>query len=137
MRGLPNYDREKGSFRAWVKKVIRTTALMYFRKRDSQRKHMNVLADEIPNSGMIENVEIDSLIENEWETYITNLAMDRVKKSFQGKAIEAFELGLSGSNAAEIASTTGLSVASVYTLRKRVKRSLLLEVRSLVKELEF
>lgn len=98
---------------------------------------MNVLADEIPNSGMIENVEIDSLIENEWETYITNLAMDRVKKSFQGKAIEAFELGLSGSNAAEIASTTGLSVASVYTLRKRVKRSLLLEVRSLVKELEF
>ena len=61
---------------------------------------------------------------------------EMVKEVFQGQAIEVFELGLDGRSAAEIAESTGLSVASVYTLRKRVKKRLYLEIRALVAELE-
>lgn len=47
-----------------------------------------------------------------------------------------FELSLDGHSAATIAEQTGLSVASVYTLRKRVKKRLYLEIRAVAAELE-
>jgi RNA polymerase sigma-70 factor (ECF subfamily) len=136
MRDLPKYDRERSRFRTWLKRVIRSTALMHFRKRDSRKHKMDRLAGNMSDDETKQAPEIDQFIENEWETYVTNLAMDRVKNAYRGQAVEVFELGLEGYSSAEIAEQTGLSISSVYTLRKRVKRSLILEVRSVIKELE-
>lgn len=80
--------------------------------------------------------EIDALIEEEWTTYIANLAMERVRATFQGQAVKVFELGLDGLSAEQIAEQTDLTVQSVYTLRKRVKKRLYLEIRALTADLE-
>ena len=80
--------------------------------------------------------DLDRFIENEWATYVSNLAMDRVRAVFRGQAIRVFELTLDGLSAAEIAESTGLSVSSVYTLTKRVKKRLYLEIRAITAELE-
>ena len=66
----------------------------------------------------------------------TYQAMTRVRSVFRGQAVRVFELSLDGLPAAVIAERTGLSVSSVYTLRKRVKKRLYLEIRALVAELE-
>jgi DNA-binding CsgD family transcriptional regulator len=80
--------------------------------------------------------DIDQRIEQEWAAYVANLAMMRVREVFQGQAVEVFELGLDGLSVTDIAEKTGLAVASVYTLRKRVKKRLYLEIRAIVAELE-
>ncbi len=136
MRDLPTYDRERSRFRTWLKQVIRSTALMHFRKRDSQRDKVQKFAKNMSGDKTEQAPEIDQFIEDEWETYVTNIAMDRVKQAYKGRAVEVFELGLQGIPTSAIAEQTGLSVSSVYTLRKRVKRSLLLEVRAVIQELE-
>lgn len=135
-RDLPRYDRSRARFRTWLSGVIRNIALVHFRTQRSQRSHHQALENEQALCVPGREPEITQLIEKEWSTYIANLAMERVREVFQGQAIEVFELGLDGLSAAEIAERCKLSVASVYTLRKRVKKRLYLEIRAVANELE-
>lgn len=135
-RDLGNYDRSKARFRTWLSAVIRNAALVYFRKEKSQQKRIRVFGEERRVESMDQPSEIDQRIEAEWEEYVAELAMERVRGVFKGQAMTVFELGMEGLSAAEVADQTGLSVASVYTLRKRVKKRLYLEIRALVAELE-
>lgn len=135
-RDLPRYDRTRARFRTWLSTVIRNAAFVHFRKQKSQRSRLQVLEVNQSVSNPTPEPEISRLIEMEWSTYIANLAMERVRTVFQGEAVRVFELGLDGHSAATIAQQTGLSVASVYTLRKRVKKRLYLEIRAVAAELE-
>ncbi|WPJ97069.1 sigma-70 family RNA polymerase sigma factor [Coraliomargarita algicola] len=134
-RSLKSYDRAKSSFRHWLSTVIRNTAVSYFRKQQSRPTSDCTLEDDSLKE-LEQPAEVGQWIEREWTTYLANQAMARVRKVFKGQAIQAFEMGLDGFTAAEISEATGLTVSSVYTLRKRVKQRLLLEVRSLTEELE-
>lgn len=135
-RDLADYDRSKARFRTWLSAVIRNAALVYFRKKKSHLNRIRVFGEECKIEMMDQPSDIDRRIEAEWEEYVAELAMERVRSVFQGQAMAVFELGMEGLSAAEVAEQTGLSVASVYTLRKRVKKRLYLEIRALVAELE-
>ena len=136
-RDLPKYDPSKAKFRTWFGTIIRHAAFAHHRK---QRRN----AVQIEKLGQVYSMEeasgtpsdLDQFIEDEWATYVSNLAMDRVRSVFRGQAIRVFELTLDGLSAAEIAQETGLSVSSVYTLSKRVKKRLYLEIRAITSELE-
>ena len=67
---------------------------------------------------------------------LSELAMERVSKTYEGKAVAAFELGLEGVSVKETAQRLDINEHSVYTLRNRVKQSLLFEIRTITKELE-
>ncbi|VGO11744.1 hypothetical protein PDESU_00290 [Pontiella desulfatans] len=135
-KDLPGYDRARARFRTWLSTVIRNAAFAHFRKQKNRQARISVFGEEQSLEAMAQPSEIDQRIEQEWAAYVANLAMERVKGVFQGQAIEVFELGLDGLPTADIAEKTGLSTASVYTLRKRVKKRLYLEIRALVAELE-
>lgn len=135
-RDLGSYDRSQARFRTWLSTVIKNAALGHFRRQKSQTTRLQIFGQEQSIEHADQSPEIMEIIEKEWTTYIASLAMDSVKKIFQGQAIQVFELGLEGLSAAKISEETGLSVASVYTLRKRVKKRLYLEIRSLTAELE-
>lgn len=135
-KDLSSYDRSRARFRTWLSTIIRNAALVHFRKQNTRSKYIRVFGEEQSLDSMAQPSDIDLRIEQEWAAYVANLAMGRVKEVFKGQAIEVFELGLDGLSAAEVAEKTGLSVASVYTLRKRVKKRLYLEIRALVAELE-
>lgn len=135
-RKLENYDSTRAKFRTWLSGIIRNTAFVYFRKQKSMKEHIQIFGVEHSIDALNKPSEIDQRIESEWSTYVTNLAMKRVRNVFQGKAIEVFELSLEGLSAAEIGEKTGLEVSSVYTLRKRVKKQLYLEIREIVADLE-
>lgn len=136
IRDLPSYNRSKSLFRTWLSTVIRHAAIDYFRKQASYRKRINGLRLETNAKSLGQPAEIEAKIEREWGTYIASQAMERVRGVFQGQAIEVFELGLDGLSAAEISVKTGLTVASIYTLRKRVKKRLYLEVLEITENLE-
>jgi len=135
-RDLPGYDPSRSRFRSWLSQVIRNAAFSYFRKQKNQKKRIQIFGVEQRIDAEGQPSEIDQRIELEWTTYIAQLAMERVRNVFQGKAVEVFELGLDGLSAAEVAEQTDLKVSSVYTFRKRVKKQLFLEIRAIVSDLE-
>jgi RNA polymerase sigma-70 factor (ECF subfamily) len=135
-KDLSRYDQSRARFRTWLSAVIRNAALVHFRKQKSRQERIHIFGKEQRIEYMDQPSEIDMRIEQEWSAYVANIAMSRVREVFKGQAIEVFELGLDGFSAAEIADKTTLSVASVYTLKKRVKKRLYLEIRALVAELE-
>jgi RNA polymerase sigma factor (sigma-70 family) len=135
-RDLPRYDRTRASFRTWLSAIIRHAALAHLPR---QRRALQVFGGPHASADFLSGAtppQIDRLIEAEWATYIASLAMERIREKFQGSAIEVFEMSLDEVPVEEIALRTGLTTASVYTLRKRVKKRLYLEIRSLIEELE-
>lgn len=135
-QSLSRYDRQKAKFRSWLSAIVRNKANSYFRKHYSRQQSLNRLTTERLPHEEISVPEIENIIEKEWAAFIASQAMNRVREAFQGQAIEVFELSLDGYSASEIAQKTQLTVATVYTLKKRVKKRLYLEIRQLASELE-
>ncbi|MGJ8725771.1 MAG: RNA polymerase sigma factor [Roseibacillus sp.] len=135
-RDLPRYDRDRARFRTWLSTIVRNKANSYFRKRYSLKRCLDRVSNEQGEQDELKAPDIDKVIEREWAAYVGSLAMERVRASFEGQAIAVFELGLDGHSAAQIAEKTKLTVATVYTLKKRVKKRLYLEIRNLTSELE-
>lgn len=137
-RDLPGYDSSKGRFRGWLSAVIRHAALSHLTKMRYRTKRMADYIEDREVDWLNDRNESETslMIENEWAAYVGKLAMDRVSTAFRGNAMEAYELFLDGHSAAEISARTKLTVSSVYTLRKRVKRRLYLEIRAITAELE-
>lgn len=136
-RDLPGYDRQKAGFRTWLSAVIRHAALAHLQRQRKARQRVTLAGSNPEACGTgFNEPEIDRRIENEWATYLANLAMERVREKFQGSAMEVFGRSLDGSSVEKIAAETGLTTASVYTLRKRVKKRLYLEIRALIADLE-
>lgn len=135
-QSLANYDREKARFRTWLGSVIRNTAMTHLKKEQGYQKRLGKLEDPCYLQQLKEPLDVDVMIEEEWATYISNQAMGKVRQVFRGQAIEVFEYSLDGLSADSIAARTGLTVATVYTLRKRVKKRLYLEILHLTQDLE-
>lgn len=135
-QSLPKYDRSKARFRTWLSTIVRNTAINHFEKDSRNPSRPNALEDTEVAMHFERPAELEALIESEWATFIASTAMERVRLAFRGRAVEVFELGLQGLSADEISERTGLSVSTIYTLRKRVKQRLYTEIRSLKSELE-
>jgi len=136
VRDLGQYDRDRARFRSWLGSVIRNAAMNYFRRQQARAVRLCTVSPDIDLLNTGHPAEINIQIEREWAVYISNLAMERTRNAFKGQAVEVFEMGMDGMLAADIAQQTGLSVSSVYTLRKRVKARLYREIRAVAAELE-
>lgn len=135
-RDIGRYDRNRAKFRSWLGTIVRNKANSYFRKHYRRKKCLDEVTNNSVEQEQFNSPAIEEVIEKEWAAYVGSLAMKRVRKSFQGQAVEVFELGLDGYSTSQIAEKTNLTVATVYTLKKRVKKRLYLEIRSLSSSLE-
>lgn len=135
-KDLATYDAGRARFRTWFSRLISNAAFTYFRRCQLERRHFEDVDLSQKESLVAEAAKVESKIQEEWTLFITHEAMDRVRKCFKGQAMEVFEMGLDGCSATEIAEKTQMSMHSVYTLRKRVKKRLYLEIRALTADLE-
>lgn len=135
-QSLPSYDRDKARFRTWLSSVIRNTAISHLKKEQGYQKRVGKLDDPSYLQQLGNPEEVDAMIEREWASYIADQAMAKVKQAFKGQAIDVFELSLDGLSTEAIAEKTGLAISTVYTLRKRVKKRLYLEILELTQDLE-
>lgn len=135
-KNVKNYQRTDKNFRSWLAVVVRNVAYDYFRSEDRRRK---VFIDEVEvDLVKVSNftTSIEDTIESEWESYMVNFAMDRLRTLFSKNAIRVFEMSLEGHSAQEISETLNIGVDSVYTLKNRVKARLVKEVRAVMMEVE-
>lgn len=138
-KGLPSYDSTRGPFRPWMSTVIRNAVNNYQREAITRKSRMQGFSETIPSGPLPELASEDdfaALVEKEWKHYITNLAMERLRKVFSGKAIEAFDRFLQGETVERIAEEMKIGVDTVYTLRNRVKKRLVVEIHALKQDLE-
>ena len=75
-------------------------------------------------------------MKKEWEIYITNMALERIKEQFNGNAIEVFKMSLAGIPVDEIAEKLDIKENTTYRLKNRVKSKLIDEIEKLRFELE-
>ena len=106
-----DYNPGKSKFRSWLNTVIRNNVLNYIKSRKSYSQ-------------------------KEWENYIANLALERIKHHFSGKAIEVFEMSLGGASVQEIAAKLDIKENTAYRLKNRVKSKIVEEIEQLRYDLE-
>lgn len=138
-KSLPSYDPAQGPFRPWMSTIIRRAVNTFWAKTLTHQKKTQIYLEDSalqPSAVVDSEMEFDALVEKEWRIYLTNLALERLRKVFSGKAIEAFTRFLDGEKVEQIAKELQLGVESVYTLRNRVKQRLVVEIQSLRQELE-
>ena len=129
-----NYAPDKAKFRTWLSTVIKNKVLNYL---ESSKSHANKIdkASQQPVNSNTPN-DIESIMQKEWQNYITNMAMERIKGSFPGQAIRVFELTLEGKSVDAIATELDIKENTVYRSKNRVKAKLINEIANLRLELE-
>ncbi|MCM8532175.1 MAG: RNA polymerase sigma factor [Lentisphaeraceae bacterium] len=129
---LPDYkyDPQIARFRTWLSRVIHNTVLN-FRRQERRQPVLVELGDIHPI-----NSDTEKMMEKEWETYLSNLAMERIENNFSGKAISVFNLSIEGKSASEIAQELEIEENSVYRLKNRVKNQLIQEIKVLKADLD-
>ncbi|MCM8535782.1 MAG: sigma-70 family RNA polymerase sigma factor [Lentisphaeraceae bacterium] len=132
-KNLPKYKKGNARFRTWLSTVIRNTAINDLRKCSTESLKRDRFSEDLETVSV---PRVEMIIDEEWDKYIINLAMEKVEKRFDGQAMEAFKLSLKGKNVRQIAQTLNLKENTIYTLRSRVKRRLKQEVYGLSKRCE-
>lgn len=132
---LKSYDESKSKFRTWLSRVIRNTVINYIR---DNAKAKNMLAPETENllDPESEN-ELNCHIQSEWEAYVTNLALERIKPLFSDNALKIFNMVLDNISVNEIAKELDLSPDSVYKMKTRTVKRLKEEIKIIRDDTEF
>ena len=128
-RKLYTYQSEKGKFRPWLSTVIRNAVSKYFNQ--NKLKEVSFM-EEIAQKGN----DIDDMIQQEWETHLTESAMKKVKLTFSETFIKVFLMSVEGIPSDEIAKTLDIAHSSVKVIKSRVKKSFVFEMKKLLKATE-
>ncbi|MEP2776700.1 MAG: sigma-70 family RNA polymerase sigma factor [Luteolibacter sp.] len=138
-KGLKFYqrDEDRAKFRTWFARLIRNTALNIIRTR-SRRPDGPSLDDAESGQVLIlsDSPEITEKVEQEWQRYVVELAMERVKKMFSGNAVAVFEKSMDGQSVESISEELNIKTNTVYILKHRVKTLLMKEIKALRADLE-
>ncbi|MCH2209401.1 MAG: sigma-70 family RNA polymerase sigma factor [Lentisphaerales bacterium] len=132
---LESYNQQKAGFRTWLSAVIRNTVLKFYESSGRRlvrenKSFINFLEGDSES-------ELETLIEEEWKSYLTKVALENIRKIFSGKAVQAFEMTLEEIPVEQICEELELKKESLYVLRNRVKSRFVEELRFLASELQF
>ena len=140
-KGLKKYDidDERARFRTWLSKVIRNSVIDYMRSENARKSREEKAGDEDNyfRSLSDKNSDIEQVIHQEWTDYMLKQAMEHLKKSFSGNAIEVFMMSSQGKSVTEISQELGITVSTIYVLRSRVKAKFMAELKQLRELFEF
>jgi len=126
--------QREGKFRSWLSLVILKKAKIYLER---QKRRISTKRIEDQNTLQIqEQDEVESYVNLEWKSFLTNKALESAKKHFRGKTYEVFLLDLEGKTPEEICELLSLSIHAVYTYRARFKKQLVKEIKKLQDQYE-
>ena len=132
------YQPDKARFRTWLCRVVRNTGLNHMRKSQNENEGKESFQNKDGGSGPEDASEqvLEKMMDQEWQMYITNHAMERIRSKFSEQSVQVFERSLKGADVEDLAQEFGLKENSVYRIKNRVKERLILEIAELRRELE-
>ncbi len=134
-QALPNFDynQKKGYFRNWLYTITRNTVISFIKAN----KNLLKSREEFKSFSDGHNkAEINKIIHNEWEKYISERAFNTIKEKVSAQAMECFQASLRNEPVAETAQRLGLEENTIYIYKNRVKQKLYAEIRNLREMLE-
>ena len=142
-RRMPDfrYDRSKGSFKGWLKRITQRRVADHLR-REFRRESLGASpadAEEALRQATAE-VPLDALQsawEEEWRHNLLELALERVRKRVLPRHYQVFDLlVVRERSATEVTKALKLNRAQVYMAKHRMTKMVKAEVRELELEIE-
>jgi RNA polymerase sigma factor (sigma-70 family) len=132
------YDEKRARFRTWMSHLIRNKVIDHFRKvkRLSAKQDM-ILGEKGNLTAIVSEPDLEEIFKKEWESYIVELAMQRISGHFSERAMQAFQMTMENISYARIGEELGIKENSAIKLKNRVKTRLIKEIQMLKLELEF
>ncbi len=142
---MPNfkYDAKQGSFKAWLRQLIRWRIADHLRKRgyastipihtESETGDDSFTLKELPDNN---NQSMDEVYEQEWQKNVLDAAVDRVKRKLDPQKYQIFDCYVNKEWAPEkVAATFKISVDQVYLAKHRVTELIKSEAKRLESEM--
>ncbi len=133
-KSIRNYDASQGKFRTWFGRIVQTSALKHFRSQKRVHKIQDKVEYYAEAEALFSTPEINDNIEKEWQSVIMKEVLERIKVLHRGHAYEILKMDIAGRSTTEISEALQIKVATVYTLRQRVKKHLTKEFKHLERE---
>jgi RNA polymerase sigma factor (sigma-70 family) len=131
------YDRTKGSFKAWLQRNSRWRIDEQLRKR-KHRPPPRAAASTEKRTPTVERIpdpaslNLDKIYEDEWRENLFSLAVERLKEKVDAKQFQIFDLYvLKKWPVRKIASTLGVSSGRVYLAKFRLSKLVDRELKEL------
>jgi RNA polymerase sigma factor (sigma-70 family) len=129
-RRMPNfrYDRQRGSFKSWLRVVTRSRILAYWRTQKAGRQFLREpLPDGEEGPDLAETVAdptndpLDALWQREWEENLIATAFKRLRTRVGSQQLLIYRLAMNGElPLSQVAKKLGVSLAQIYLARHRV-----------------
>jgi len=124
------YDRERGSFKQWLFRILRRRVSDHFRKHYRQPAHAGVSPETLEETGhadaivMRDGMSLSDAWDQEWERSVLDAAIAQVRAQANPKHFQVFDYCvLKEWPVAKVASTLGMNAAQVYLARHRVSQA--------------
>jgi len=129
------YDRNAGSFKAWLLQLTRWRILGQLRKRGQIVSAPETAAGETDFISRLPDPhesKLEQLWEEEWQRNLVEVALAKVKSRCNAKEYQIFDLYVLNKMAVrKVAQTLGVSVTHVYVAKHRVGSLLKNEIKAL------
>ena len=136
-----DYDPAVGSFKGWLLHMTRWRINDQFRKRRHQAEHLRHEGDSTTRTSTIDQIpdpagiNLESIWDNEWQSNLLEVAIEKVKQKVKPKQYQIFDLYVVKKWPVEkIATTLGVNVGQVYLAKHRIAALLKEEVKTLEKK---
>ena len=134
---LGSYVKQKGKFRTWLGTVIKNVVRNSMKKQGRLSRKNNEFRQSLEVVDSYSQPELEKIIQGEWEKYIMDLAVERLKKICSQNVMDCFEMTLKNVPVEEISQKLNVKVDTVYMIRSRMKSRMLNEIQKIIRELEF
>lgn len=134
-RRLDSYDASRSKFRTWLAAVVKFS-VMNMRRKNSLRNYVSYEDPGTIDESILAEDPFLEMAEIEWKNFIMETALNKLRSEFSKKTIQVFEMSLGDNSGDNIAKQLKITIDSVYTLKRRVKKRLVQEVHQLQKDLD-
>ena len=135
------YNREKGSFKGWLKVITRSRISDHWRRQNRQPKKENTSSQENGQENMVESIadsrgfELERIWEQEWQENIHAIALDRVRQKVTAKQFQIFDCYvLKEWSVDDMKKKLGFSSGQIYMAKYRVGKLFKHELEQLLEE---
>ena len=132
------YNRDKGSFKGWLKVITRSRIVDHWRKTSRELKkndndnEISLLFESLPNP---DGFELEKIWEHEWLNNIHSIAQERVKQQVSAQQFQIFDCYvLKEWSVEQIKKKLNFSAGQIYMAKHRVGKIYKTELNMLMEK---